>query len=73
MKVLIDVPIEPEVLARLQESGRHAFDAVVPPAEVERALPAERIHDAEGPVRVAADPAAEVLRGAEDSRVIRVF
>jgi phosphoglycerate dehydrogenase-like enzyme len=47
MKVLIDVPIEPEVLARLQESGRHTFDAVVPPAEVERELPAERICDAE--------------------------
>jgi len=47
MKVLIDVPIESEVLARLQASGRNAFDAVVPPAEVERALPAERIRDAE--------------------------
>lgn len=47
MNVLIDVPVEPEVLARLQASGRHTFDPVVPPAEVERALPAERIRDAE--------------------------
>lgn len=47
MNVLIDVPVEPEVLARLQASGRHTFDPVVPPAEVERALPAERVRDAE--------------------------
>ena len=47
MKVLIDVPIESEVLARLQEGGGNAFDALSPPAEMERTLPVERIRDAE--------------------------
>ena len=47
MKVLIDVPIESEVLARLQEGGGNEFDALSPPAEMERTLPVERIRDAE--------------------------
>lgn len=47
MKVLVDVPVEPQALAALQASQRHDFDLVTPPAEVERALPAERIRDVE--------------------------
>jgi phosphoglycerate dehydrogenase-like enzyme len=47
MKVLVDVPVEPQALASLQATGRHAFDIVTPPAEVERTLPAERIRDVE--------------------------
>jgi len=43
MKVLIDVPAEPAALNRLREGSTHVFDLVVPPAEVERELPAERL------------------------------
>lgn len=47
MKVLIDVPVEPAVLDSLRQGGRHDFDVVVPPAEVERELPPERLRDVE--------------------------
>jgi phosphoglycerate dehydrogenase-like enzyme len=47
MKLLIDVPVEPAVLAMLQATGRHEIDVVTPPAEKARPLDAARIADAD--------------------------
>ena len=45
MKLLVDVPVEPAVLAALQSSGRYTIDCVVPPAESARPLDPARLHD----------------------------
>lgn len=45
LRVLVDVPVEPSVLADLQSSGRAVFDMIDPPAVAPRALPAEQVRD----------------------------
>ncbi len=45
MKVLVDVPVEPTVLAALQAPGRHVFDCVAAPADAARPLESARLHD----------------------------
>ena len=47
MKLLVDVPVEPAVLATLQQSGRFQIDCVTPPAETKRPLDPARLRDAE--------------------------
>lgn len=47
MKLLIDVPVEPAVLAALQQSGRFTLDCLTPPAETKRPLDPARVRDAE--------------------------
>jgi len=47
MKIIIDVPVEEEVLARLRAAGRHRFEVINPPGETARALPGELIADAD--------------------------
>ncbi len=47
MKLLIDVPVEPEALAALQASGRHEIDVLDPPAECARAVEPKRLRDVE--------------------------
>ena len=45
MKLLIDVPVEPEALAALQATGRHTIDVLDPPAESARAVEPKRLRD----------------------------
>lgn len=47
MKILIDVPVEPTVLAGLRASTSHEFVVIDPPADTARALPAETLAGAE--------------------------
>ena len=47
MKIVVDVPVEESILARLRAAGRHHFEVINPPAEVARALPVELIAGAE--------------------------
>ncbi|MSU47203.1 MAG: D-2-hydroxyacid dehydrogenase [Lacunisphaera sp.] len=47
MKIVIDVPVEEAVLARLRAAGRHRFEVINPPGETARALPAELVADAD--------------------------
>jgi phosphoglycerate dehydrogenase-like enzyme len=46
-KILVDVPVEPAVLAALQESGSFEVDLIAPPAETARPLDIARIADAD--------------------------
>ena len=45
MKILVDVPVEPTVLAVLQKSGRYEIDCIIPPVEAARSQDAARICD----------------------------
>ncbi|MCF3650487.1 D-2-hydroxyacid dehydrogenase [Synoicihabitans lomoniglobus] len=45
LNLLIDVPVEPAVLAALQKTGRYQIDVIDPPAEVSRPLPVDRIRE----------------------------
>ena len=45
LKLLIDVPTEPQRLAALRESGRYDIDVMDPPAEVVRAIDPGRLRD----------------------------
>jgi phosphoglycerate dehydrogenase-like enzyme len=45
MKLLIDVAVQPDAFAALQESGRFELDCIEPPAEVVRPLAPARIAD----------------------------
>ena len=47
MKIVVDVPVEESILARLRAAGRHHFEVINPPAEVARALPVELIAGAD--------------------------
>lgn len=47
MKIVVDVPVEESILARLRAAGRHHFEVINPPAEVARALPVEPIAGAD--------------------------
>jgi phosphoglycerate dehydrogenase-like enzyme len=47
MKLLVDVPMEPAVLAALQQSGRFTIDCITPPAEAKRSLDPARLRDAD--------------------------
>jgi phosphoglycerate dehydrogenase-like enzyme len=47
MKIIIDVPVEEPMLARLRAEGRHRFEVITPPAEAARALPSELIAGAD--------------------------
>ena len=47
MKIVVDVPVEESILARLRAAGRHHFEEINPPAEVARALPVELIAGAD--------------------------
>lgn len=41
MRILIDVPVDPAVLQRLRQEGRHHLEVIDAPAEAARPLPAE--------------------------------
>ena len=45
MKLLIDVPVEPEALAALHATGRHTIAVLDPPAESARAVEPKRLRD----------------------------
>lgn len=45
MKILIDVPVHAEVLAKLQNTGRFEIDCVTPPGETSRELDPTRLRD----------------------------
>lgn len=47
MKILVDVPVEPTLLAALQKSARYEFDCVTPPVEAARPFDPTRIRDVE--------------------------
>jgi phosphoglycerate dehydrogenase-like enzyme len=47
MKIVVDVPVEESILARLRAAGRHHFEVINPPAEVARTLPVELIAGAD--------------------------
>lgn len=46
MKIICDVSVQPEVLAKLQAAG-HDVDCISPPQEISRPLEADRIKDAD--------------------------
>jgi phosphoglycerate dehydrogenase-like enzyme len=47
MKILVDVPPQPDALAALQRAGLDGFDCVTPPAETARDIDPERLKDVE--------------------------
>lgn len=47
MKILIDVPVHPEALAALEQTGRHEFDCLTPPGDTAREIDPERLREAE--------------------------
>jgi phosphoglycerate dehydrogenase-like enzyme len=47
MKIIVDVPVNPAVLAELRASTPHAFVVIDPPAETSRELPRETLADAD--------------------------
>ena len=47
MKIVIDVPVEEPILARLRADGRHQFEVLTPPAEKTRPLPPAQVADAD--------------------------
>lgn len=47
IKVLIDVPVQPDALKALEATGKFTFEVIDPPEEKARSLDVERIADAE--------------------------